>query len=395
MYGDLVLFEDSGKLEKAERVFLGDVKDKDEAWLRDTLFDNPEIIPTDEIDSAFGPLVPLCKELRTDAGPIDAVFINEHGRLTVLECKLWKNPQARREVVAQTLHYVSALTGWSYADLQRQVSAAVGKQGNLPFEAVRKRAGSRLREREFVDAVSRSLREGRFLVLIAGDGIREGVQSLTDLVNRSATKAFSFGLIEVALYRFGKGRFAIQPRVLAETEVVTRQMTIVNMKGEVDSVVVEDVGDEMEMPGKRVLGGGRQHLRAWWQPVLKMKFDDPEQEAPFWNVNNNVVLNTPFPGIQIKALAIVNSSQIGVFVSGPRLANLMMIQKYLKRERTSLLKELPNGTEMKIGNKWPIQIYEDDLESDDERRVWIMKTLNAFANVLRPRLRKWYKETRR
>ncbi len=88
MYGDLVLFEDSGKLEKAERVFLGDVKDKDEAWLRDTLFDNPEIIPTDEIDSAFGPLVPLCKELRTDAGPIDAVFINEHGRLTVLECKL-------------------------------------------------------------------------------------------------------------------------------------------------------------------------------------------------------------------------------------------------------------------------------------------------------------------
>src|SRR5262249_24900593 len=152
----------------------------------------------------------------------------------------------------------------------------------------------------FVDAVSRSLRDGRFLILIAGDGIREGVQSLTDLVNRSATKAFSFGLIEVALYRFGKRRFAIQPRVLAETEVVTRHMTIVNMKGEADSVVVEDVGDEIEMPGKGVQGGGRQHLRAWWQPVLNMKFDDPEQEAPFWNVNNNVVLNTPFPGIQIK-----------------------------------------------------------------------------------------------
>src|SRR3984893_11456399 len=132
MYGDFVLFEESGKLEKGERVFLGDVKDKNEAWLRDTLFDNPEIIPTDEIASAFGPLVPLCKELRTDAGSIDAVFINERGRLTILECKLWKNSQARREVVAQTLHYVSALAGWSYADLQRQVSAAVGKQGNLP-----------------------------------------------------------------------------------------------------------------------------------------------------------------------------------------------------------------------------------------------------------------------
>jgi hypothetical protein len=82
------------------------------------LFEHPEIIPIDDIDSTFGPLLPLCKELRTEAGPIDAVFINERGRLTIVECKLWKNPQARREVVAQTLDYVSALSVWSYADLQ-------------------------------------------------------------------------------------------------------------------------------------------------------------------------------------------------------------------------------------------------------------------------------------
>src|SRR5271163_613738 len=32
--------------------------------------------------------------LVTDAGRIDAVFINERGPLTITECKLWKNPQA-------------------------------------------------------------------------------------------------------------------------------------------------------------------------------------------------------------------------------------------------------------------------------------------------------------
>jgi hypothetical protein len=164
MYGDFVLFEEAGKLEKGERVYLGDVKGKNEGWLRDTLFENPEIIPVNDIDSTFGPLVPLCKELRTEAGQIDAVFINERGRLTIVECKLWKNPQARREVVAQALHYFSAISGWSYADLQRQVAAAVGSQGNIPFELVRKHSGGNLRERKFVDAVSRSLREGRFLV---------------------------------------------------------------------------------------------------------------------------------------------------------------------------------------------------------------------------------------
>jgi hypothetical protein len=68
MYGTFMLFDDAGKLEKGERVYLGDMKGKNEAWLRDTLFENPEIIPTDDIDSTFGPLVPLCKELRLTPG---------------------------------------------------------------------------------------------------------------------------------------------------------------------------------------------------------------------------------------------------------------------------------------------------------------------------------------
>jgi homoserine trans-succinylase len=126
-----------------------------------------------------------------------------------------------------------------------------------------------------------------------------------------------------------------------------------------------------------------------------MKFDDPHQEAPFWVGTNNVVLNTPFPGIQIKALAIVDSSQAGVFLSGTRRVNVFAIQEHLKRDRSSLLKELPRGTTIKIGDRWPITRYKDDLKSDQEKQVWIMETMNAFANVLRPRLRRWYDETRR
>jgi hypothetical protein len=292
MYGNLALFDDAGKFERGERVYLTELKGKNEAWLRDILFDHPEILPIEEIDSTFGPLVPLCKELRTDAGPIDAVFVNERGRLTIVECKLWKNPQARREVVAQTLHYISALSSWSYADLQRQVAAALGRKGNNAFELVRKHTNGTLREQEFVDTVSRSLREGRLLILIAGDGIREGVQSITELVNRDATMAFVFGLIEVALYRFGKNRFAIQPRVLADTEVVKRQVMIMNISGQAHTVPADDDTDEQDVTKARTLRGGKGHLREWWKPVLNMNFDDPEQEPPFWAGTNNVVLNT-------------------------------------------------------------------------------------------------------
>src|SRR5271169_3799797 len=170
-------------------------------------------------------------------------------------------------------------------------------------------------------------------------------------------------------------RFAIQPRVLAQTEVVTRHMTILNMKSGTDSVVVEDVGDESETSERNgAERGTKEHLKAWWQPVLKMKLDDPEQEPPFWLATNNAVLNTPFPGIQIKAFAVIGNSRIGVFLSGPRRANVMMIQKYLKRERASLLSELPKGTEIATGD-CSIAINESGLESDSEKRAWIIKTM--------------------
>ena len=39
------------------------------------------------------------------------------------------------------------------------------------------------------------------------------------------------------------------------------------------------------------MSANKEHLRAWWQPVLdQMRLDDPEQEPPFWLATNNVVL---------------------------------------------------------------------------------------------------------
>jgi hypothetical protein len=137
------------------------------------------------------------------------------------------------------------------------------------------------------------------------------------------------------------------------------------------------------------------HLKAWWQPILDMRIDDPQQEAPYWVGTNNVVLNTPYPGIQIKALAIVGTKEAGVFLSGTRKANVFAIQNQLKRDRPQLLKELPTGTEIRAGHYWPIMLYKDRFKSEQERREWIVKTINTFVNVLRPRPRRWHEEARR
>src|SRR5918912_2153575 len=155
MYGDTILVQQpDGAVRHARRLPLGQTHGRDEAWLRDLLFAAPDAIPVGDLDPSFGPLVPLCRELRTEAGPVDIAFINGDGLLTLVECKLWRNPEARRKVVAQVLDYARAIARWSYADLQRQVAIATGRQGNIPFEIAREHDPS-LIEHNFADAVVR------------------------------------------------------------------------------------------------------------------------------------------------------------------------------------------------------------------------------------------------
>lgn len=388
MFGEFFLVEAVGQpLSKAERVPLGDTRGRTEAWLRDTLFEHPELIPVKDIEASYGPLLPLCTELRTRAGPIDIAFINPFGRLTLVECKLWRNSEARRKVIAQILDYARAVRTWSYADLQRQVSAATQRQGNVPFETVLQ-AGTTLQEHEFIDNVSRSIREGRFLLLVAGDGIREEVGGIAELINRNATGSFTFAQIEVALYEFTDGSLAIQPRVLARTQLIERSVVVAAHS--TGDILSDGDDEEQSLPGEP--SNSKTDVRAaeerWWEPVTQTTFDDPEQEAPKYRWRNHVRAVLP-GGLWIAAYRPDGGA--GVFVSGPRQLVAETMQVAQRDER--LLEDLPAGTSIKPGSDgnpyYSVIRAKSTFANDDEARKWISNSLNQFANAFRPRLKEW------
>ena len=92
-------------------------------------------------------------------------------------------------------------------------------------------------EAEFVDNVSRHLKRGEFLLLIIGDGIREGVENIVNFVQSHSGLHFTLALVETALYRDTGGRIIVQPRVLTRTEVVRR---VVIEGGHVEDRATED-----------------------------------------------------------------------------------------------------------------------------------------------------------
>ena len=88
-----------------------------EAWLQEILRRHPEVLPVEEFGPVFQPLIPIGKEFPTEVGPIDNLFISHAGYLVLVETKLWRNPEAKREVVAQLWDYARALSHFTYAKL--------------------------------------------------------------------------------------------------------------------------------------------------------------------------------------------------------------------------------------------------------------------------------------
>ena len=171
----------------------------DESTLQDLLFRHLRTLPIAAIDAAYDSGVPVCRELSTPAGYVDALYVNALGRLTLAEFKLWRNPQARREVIGQILDYGKEIASWSYEDLQREVSRALKRPGNVLFDLVRA-TDPDVEEGVFVDNVTRHLRRGEFLLPIIGDGIREGVENTVDFVQQHSGLHFNLALVEAAPY---------------------------------------------------------------------------------------------------------------------------------------------------------------------------------------------------
>jgi hypothetical protein len=214
-----------------------------EKWLKNVLFDHPELLPINEIEPVFTPIIPVCKELHTTAGDIDILYLNERGLLTLVECKLWRNSEARREVIGQILDYAKEFSRWSYEDLQSAVKKASERNGDNLYDIARGMAND-IDEAEFIDNVSRNLKRGRFLLIIVGDGIRESVENIANFLQEHSGLHFTFSLVELALFHLPEklgGGFLAQPRVIARTVEIERAV----IRLESPNIIVEQPKEQV------------------------------------------------------------------------------------------------------------------------------------------------------
>lgn len=242
------------------------------------------------------------------------------------------------------------------------------------------------------------MKGGRFLLLIAGDGIRQDIDAMAELINRNAASGFSFGLVEVALYGLGDGGMIAQPRVIAKTKTITRTVVLVRapQTNELSSTGTDDEvlitapeEDVVAAPSPLGESGKQAEDRRWWTPILEMSFDDPEQEPPQLYYPNNARIALPWPNMWI-TLYCMQNGRTGVCTAGKKGADQPAID-ILKASQNEILSELPEGAvfdrfQDSNGNMIRTERRVDEFSNDEEIKSWLMEVANAYINVLRPRL---------
>ncbi len=249
-----------------------------ENFIQDLVFHHPDVLPAAELDETKSPLVPVGREIATDVGPIDALFVSPSGGITVVEAKLWRNPESRREVVGQIIDYAQNLSTWSYERLDQTYRQATGSS-LWGLVSAQDKGRSPEAEAAFVDTVSKSLREGRFLLLIVGDGIREEVERMASYVQSAPQLQFHLALVELRIFESTTGHVrVVVPSVVARTAEVSRAVVTVDVADEASVAVSVSVPND-DAPRSRQKLSEDEFLGQFLDPEYRWAVDELFQFA--------------------------------------------------------------------------------------------------------------------
>ena len=183
-----------------------------EEELQQFLKEHSDLMPLEEIELNAAPLLCIGWEVGLASGAEDILYIDETGLLTVVETKLRKNPEARREVVGQILEYAAQMATWTSADVERQAERffagpeAPKVQANFSLEKAMGTflqshgTGAGFSYEDFLQRVQTNIERGHFRLVIAIDEPPEPLLRTVEFVNRFSER-FEIFLVQLKRFR--------------------------------------------------------------------------------------------------------------------------------------------------------------------------------------------------
>jgi hypothetical protein len=206
-----------------ERILISKETSFNEEWLQDVIYKTPSILLNNELFDDDEIIIPIGREIPTEAGYIDILLVTNKGRIVIVETKLWKNPDMQRTVIAQVIDYAKCINKWTIEDFENTLLKNL-RHEEKNIESIEKYIRNNYLAFEYLDFLERlsdCLNQGNFLLLIVGDKLASNLILLRNSIRGNENLEFQIGLIEMHIFK-ENNNIIISPDVVGRTIEETR-----------------------------------------------------------------------------------------------------------------------------------------------------------------------------
>ena len=189
------------------------------------------------------------------AGSVDLLGVGLDGTITLVECKLRKNPEIRREVIGQVLAYAGGLWRMTYDDFAARYATRAGQPLLDHLEASTRQ---RVVDPDALRGTIQSrLATGTFRLIIAVDEITEELKFVVEWLNGHTAAGVEFLALEAEYAKDGDIEVLV-PRLYGEN--VKKSAPVLQKQTEADVVaLIKAASPDVREVLEQLLDHGHRH----------------------------------------------------------------------------------------------------------------------------------------
>ncbi|MFC1940651.1 hypothetical protein ACFLXO_08245 [Chloroflexota bacterium] len=189
----------------------------DESKLQDYIEQYPSLIPLSDVIEGASPLLCIGREVPAGWGFIDLLFIDQDGLLTIVETKLRRNREVRREVIGQIIEYASYVIQWNAEEVFRIANEYFSVSDTVPPEHKNNSLGNIMNtilgeefsQEDFRNKIEQNLNNGRIRLIIGVDQLIEPLRAIVTFLNSYSN--FDILLLQVSDFEESKEKRILIP----------------------------------------------------------------------------------------------------------------------------------------------------------------------------------------
>lgn len=190
----------------------------DEASLHRLIHDHPNLLPV----AGTQRILVLGSEVQLGNGFADILAVEPSGRPTIIEVKLAKSREARRDIVSQVLSYAAFLRGMSIEALERgplHRSLTDTKRGSILESVLEQDQEGAVDSATFTSSMQEYLDQGAFRLVLVLDEVSTELERVVAYLDAITVHALTIDLITLSLYKINDTQIALPQRITPDLGV--------------------------------------------------------------------------------------------------------------------------------------------------------------------------------